>query len=330
MDALIDEGFGLRRYIAQGMLDYSQKLASRSSLVAKSVIWRISTSAVKMLGASQSFVKCDVYGRTFDVPGDLELASVLSRCPGYGRNLERLSATIARKYPDAPMIDVGANVGDTAVLMRRGATGPILCIEGSPRYAALCRRNLESIPRVTVVNAFVDTGRAINARIDENKGSGSAVFDETCETPTYSLAQAAAQFGFAGAKLVKIDTDGFDGRIIQAALPWLSSAQPVLFWELDLTSDEAHSGPGLDVLRSLAEIGYDQLMFYSNTGDYIVTADALDSDLLDDLTWYTSKRANRLRVPPAYADVCAFPRMDRDLAVELRARERRARSASAV
>jgi len=308
--------------VAQTILNCSQRLAARSSGLTRAAIWRASSSIARGAGLSNCVVQCDVYGSTLDVPGDMGLASMLSRCPKYGRNVERFAAAVARKYANASMIDVGANIGDTALLMRRGATGPILCIEGSPRYAAVCQRNLESVSQITVVNAFVDTGSTIRARMVETNGTGSAVFDESSEIPTVALAEIVQRFGFANAKLLKIDTDGFDGRIIEGALSWLQNAMPIMYWELDLTSDQEHAGPGTKVFESLSKIGYDQVMFYSNTGDYILTTSTRNHDLLEDLSWYTSMREDRLRVPPAYADVCAFPSIDADLAEALQAEER--------
>ncbi len=50
------------------------------------------------------------------------------------------------KYPDLTFIDIGANVGDTVVLLRAlGAGSPILCIEGDDRFFAILSKNLHGM-----------------------------------------------------------------------------------------------------------------------------------------------------------------------------------------
>ena len=61
--------------------------------------------------------------------------------PHYRENLGRLAAAVERKYPGRGFIDVGANAGDNAAIVRAHSSLPILCIEGSE----LERGRLDSI-----------------------------------------------------------------------------------------------------------------------------------------------------------------------------------------
>ena len=277
---------------------------------------------VQRLGLSHQIVRCEMYGQVMELPAESDLPSVLSRFPNYGRNLTLIAAGVTAKYPRAPIIDIGANIGDTAVMLRNAADGPILCIEGSERYAGLCRSNLQATPGVTVVQALVDTGDSSIGRIVERGGSGKAVRDESSGVRSLTLAEVAEVYGFSCARLVKIDTDGFDGRIIGAALPWIACAVPVLFWEFELTGDAENSGPGSRIFAMLAEIGYERSTFYSNTGDYVLTLRSCQTQELQDICWYFGQRPNRGKVPPHFADVCAFPAKDADIQEWVRHRER--------
>lgn len=51
--------------------------------------------------------------------------------------LGRVAARIWRKYPQMVAVDVGANIGDTASIIRSGCPAPIICFEGDRTYEAL-------------------------------------------------------------------------------------------------------------------------------------------------------------------------------------------------
>jgi FkbM family methyltransferase len=317
---------GARRIIAQFLLAFTLRTSRSASPIARKIVWRIYAFAVQFLGLSHQVVRAEIYGRAMELPAEHSISSVLSQHPNYGRNLALVAAAVSAKYPGAPMIDVGANIGDTAILMRNVADSPILCIEASERYVFLCRLNLNATPGITVVQAFVDVGDSSVGRIVEERGRPGRVVRDASGVRSITLAEAAKEQGFAGAKLVKIDTEGFDGRIIQAALPWIARALPVLFWELDLTADAANSGPGSHIFELLASVGYERFTFYSNFGDYVLTLRAAQTEELQDLSWYFGQRPNRNYVPPYFADVCAFSARDADVHQSVREKERRLNS----
>jgi len=322
MDKAFHAKNGLRHMIAQRLLESALRISRSSSEIAGKIAWACYKATVQRLGLSHQIVRCKIYGHAMELPADSDLPSVLSRYPNYGRNLALIAAAVSAKYPGAPIIDVGANIGDTAVMLRDAADGPILCIEGSERYADLCRSNLHGAQGVTVVQALVDTGDLSIGRIVEAGGSGKAIRDESPGVRSLTLAEAAEEYGFSCARLVKIDTDGFDGRIIGAALPWIACALPVLFWEFELTGDAQNSGPGSRIFGMLAEVGYERFALYSNTGDYVLTLRSCQIQELQDVSWYFGQRPNRSHVPPHFADVCAFPAKDADIQESVRHRER--------
>src|SRR5262245_54187834 len=68
------------------------------------------------------------------------LPQILSGLPNFGRNLADVVDALDTQEPH--VIDVGANIGDTAVLLARFAPGAkVLCIEGDPRFMSDLRGN---------------------------------------------------------------------------------------------------------------------------------------------------------------------------------------------
>jgi len=319
----------LRNRIAQVIFNQFTRFSSKTNGVEHKLLWK-AYSELARLAPKDTLVRYDVYGRTIQLPVSSPLPSAMTRRPRPNENLQRLAAIVANTYPGSSMIDIGANIGDTALAMRWAADRPILCVEGSSYYSNLCEQNLQGIKGITVVNAFVDTETGTTAAsIVENGGSGRAFFSEgSGAARTVSLAELASTYGYLNAKLVKIDCDGFDGRIIQGALPWIRETRPTLFWECELTGDAVVGGPGRRLFDLLSDAGYWYFAFYSNTGDYITTATADNPSLIDDLCWYLGLRLNRMQSPPAYADVCAIQKSDIEIFELLRKGEDKTRSVS--
>src|SRR5690349_20766856 len=72
----------------------------------------------------QFFLECD---------SSHHLPQILNGVPNFGRNLADVVNALEAKEPH--VIDVGANIGDTAILLARFAPGAkVLCIEGDSRF----------------------------------------------------------------------------------------------------------------------------------------------------------------------------------------------------
>src|SRR5271156_3496303 len=74
------------------------------------------------------------------------------------RLYDRFLPVLCRHLPNGWIVDVGANVGDTAVGIARETSNPILSVEASAEFYALLERNTAGL-RVRCVHALVGTGR---------------------------------------------------------------------------------------------------------------------------------------------------------------------------
>src|SRR5262245_14114577 len=83
-----------------------------------------------------------------------QLPRILAQLPDFGRNLADI--VLALKIDQAHIIDVGANIGDTALLLARFAPGAkVLCIEGDPQFMPYLETNMSQITGVTAVRAIL-------------------------------------------------------------------------------------------------------------------------------------------------------------------------------
>ena len=143
-----------------------------------------------------------------------------------------------------------------------------------------------------------------------HEDEGSAGFVSSPETvSTQSLDDLLSANGeFRAARLLKIDTDGFDSHIIRGALPWLRAQRPVLFWECDPVADAAASGCGIELFHDLREAGYATFTFFANSGEVVCGCKATDNSIIEDLYRFLYRRSHM-----PYADVCAVSEKDSDL-----------------
>jgi FkbM family methyltransferase len=254
------------------------------------------------------------------LPLDHNFPHLRKDLPQYSLNLGRLVKYAGRKYPDLTLIDIGANVGDSAAVVRLEAQCPILCIEGDPGFFELLRHNCQALRDVVSICAYVgaeDAERPVEVQrlagsaslIPSTSGSAMA----RMRTLDALLTEAPK---FARAKFVKIDTDGFDCRILMRHTKFLQAAKPVALFEYAPFFFQRIGDDGFKVFSALRESGYKTVMFYDYAGYYLASVDLDNQALLRDLHCYFEDREGR-----KYADVCAFHGEDRALAAECRGRE---------
>lgn len=202
--------------------------------------------------------------------------------PLYSVSIGRIAAQLG-----GAVVDIGANVGDTAAIVRNATDVPILCVEGDERFFALLERNAARFdPPIELERAFVRGPE--RAAIERARGTARLVSGEG-DVRTRTLAEILADHpAFAAPRLVKIDTDGFDVPIVLAELELLARLRPVLFFEYD---------PGLGaepvVFERLSEIGYRRAHVYANTGELSGTVEIRDGvpihgEYVDVCTWHES------------------------------------------
>lgn len=239
----------------------------------------------------------------------------------YDWALGELVPLLLDKYPDATAIDIGANVGDTAALLCRERTIPVLCIEAHPRFLPYLRRNLERLPGgIELVECLVGArpGTVPAASFTAHHGTamvhGAAV--PGADGPGIAvrpLAEIVREHPrFLNARVLKTDTDGSDFEILQSSLEVLSRNRPVLYFEYDPTLRADGARAAAETIAALVQSGYRHFLVQDNFGHFLGRIDtgieerfaALDRYLFSNL--YFGRQIY-------YYDVCAFSAADQDL-----------------
>jgi FkbM family methyltransferase len=265
--------------IVRGILGASpENLAGRSKLKALITLRRL------LVRTGDPLLTWRIGGIDLLLPLSHELPFYRHDHPLYERAIGRIAAQLG-----GPVVDVGANVGDTAAEIRSKSDVPILCVEGDDRFFTILSRNARSLQPVELEHAFVEGPK--HGRIERGRGTSRVVAGED-ELRAKPLTQILDEHPrFAEPALVKVDTDGMDVPILLANLDLLARTRPVLFFEYD-----PHLGATPDVFPRLREIGYERAHVYENTGELVQTSELLGA-IHDDYVGHGGAR---------YADVCAF------------------------
>jgi FkbM family methyltransferase len=245
----------------------------------------------------------------------------------YDFALGPIASTIARKYPDFSAIDIGANVGDTAAIICHKRDVPVLCVEGDAALLPLLHTNARRIgPHIVIEEAFVGAeGDTVDLGAICGSGLNATLTPAADGAPRLRL-QTLAEIldrhpNFRSAKLLKIDTEGYDFRIIEGSLHFLAAAKPVVFFEYDPSFHAPDLRAGIKTIQILLAIGYGHAIVYDNHGNFMLSMSG--GDMVERFTDLNAFLASNRRYGTAvhYIDVCAIHDEDADLHSAIRGAE---------
>ncbi len=223
--------------------------------------------AVRTLAPDRE-VRRVVQGTELRLPWSHRLPDYVAVHATYGRNIVDLATVLAaRTEGPLQVLDIGANVGDTALQVLAHVDARVLCVEGDPYWLTWLERNVGADPRVVIEPSLVSVDDG--AELSPVRQGGTTRFEATGAVGSAHVRTPAEirdrHPEFAGVRLVKCDTDGFDVPLVPAiARAW--GTTPVLFFEYDhrLTRLAGHDPATL--WPALADLGYVEAGVWDNHG----------------------------------------------------------------
>jgi FkbM family methyltransferase len=256
------------------------------------------------------------------VPDDHKISEIHSIHALYDRAYGFILREVARRAPDGTIVDIGANVGDTAAYMASHVGNPILSIEGGQPFLEYLRSNLRFLgPQVTLLEKFVLPSALAQRSMHYGtlSGTGSMVLAYPGAAPVARegfidvqglLARARELSRDGSLALVKSDTDGLDGYIMNDAI---AHAEVPLFFECDPTLVLPDVGnPWRPLFQELDARRY-AIVVFDNLGRPMFVDDQRPGATLRDLCGYVSFQRSVHPVNIHYLDVWAFPESWRDV-----------------
>jgi FkbM family methyltransferase len=196
--------------------------------------------------------------------------------PSYGQNLVKLATDLAARLPvdQQPLrvVDIGANVGDSALQINAATGAHVLCIEGDPYWAEYLHRNVDGNVAITVEEVLLLPEESELAASSPVRDHGTTRFIQDSGGPAALPSATASDLrarnqDFDRVRLIKSDTDGFDPALVPAAAQAWADCGPVLFFEFDPELARKVGYDPNDMWGVLADLGYSRLAIWDNAGE---------------------------------------------------------------
>jgi len=277
------------------------------------------------VGSNSPLISVKIGDYELFIQGNNSLWREYQKNPEYTAQLGRIAGAVFAVYPDAYAIDIGANIGDTAALIKSHAEVPIICVEGDSAVFPLLEKNISSMKEVSAFCCFLGE-RTEEIRVTVEKDGWDATLiptnaDSSQSGRTLSLLSLTDLLLRAKptgtCKLLKVDIEGFDLRVIRGATNLLRSDRPVILFEFNHQNLTKLDEDGLAIFTYLADQGYDRLHIYDGQGFFITQCPISDAETLGDLDSYA-----RCVDGLFYYDLCAFHSSDSRLAGQILENER--------
>lgn len=253
----------------------------------------------------------DIAGFTLKIPYSSSIDRLIDSHPLYSRNLNRLVVFVQKYFPAATLIDVGANIGDTVALVRSLSNIPILCIEGEKHFFDCLRDNMKQFKDIETVYCFLGEEDGISSfrRI----GSDTSLYLESSLGDNLEIQKLDTclknKRGFIDAKVFKIDTDGFEMKILRGASEYILRAKPTLFLEFSPPHYQLAGENPLALFDLLASFGYKCVLIYDFKGLLVTCVSLDDTQHIYSLCDYICQRESSI----PYFDLAVFHETDQDL-----------------
>lgn len=228
----------------------------------------------------------------------------------YDRGWKHALRSIGSARPRSTIIDVGANVGDTAAFIRSHTKNPILCVEGGDDFIPYLRHNVDIIGKdIRVIEDFVAPQADFKASYTSETGTGRLVPDTNADFSSVSLSdvlRAARDLGDGGIALFKSDTDGMDAILISEALDLCPNTP--LFFECDYRLTQTADGKDIwsGIFGDLKNRKSSMIVF-DNHGLPMMCMDCVDVDIINDIQGWIHCQHQLHSVRTHYIDLVVFP-----------------------
>ncbi|MGN4126599.1 FkbM family methyltransferase [Lysinibacillus sphaericus] len=212
----------------------------------------------------------------------------------YDRQLKNICKYIDSKKNlkgNISVIDIGANIGDTVINIGM-KNGKYLLVEGEKLYSHLIHDNLKNYTFFLEQYFLTDIETEDLYVSVANNGTGQLIKDYKKElddvtTDFITLDKLVSEsYPDFHADILKVDTDGFDFKVLRGAKNVIKQDKPVIFFEWDKKSLVEQGENEISIFGYLNDLGYERALLYDNFGELLTIVNTKDEDNLKVLMNY--------------------------------------------
>lgn len=256
------------------------------------------------------FIKYNVGSVTLKLPSSHQLPNYQRENVYYDRFLPFLA-----KYTDkdSAILEVGANVGDTVAGLIQSCANKIIAIEGHPVFYDLLCENVASFPcsdRIVTHRALVGSGKYLGTLLGNGSTASLRLDGKTMVSRLDEIA-SKLKVNFQKVALIIIDTDGYDGDVLNSASGIITASKPVVYWE-NCFENADQENDLQQAYRLLVAATYEYFTIFDNFGvPLMVNA---DPEALMNFNRYVAmiRRSSATHPSIYYTDVCATTEQNKE------------------
>ena len=169
------------------------------------------------------------------------------------------------------IIDIGANIGDTAVAMIQNCNNKYIAVEPSDKFYSFLEKNIALLKnkdsnRTTLIKKMIGTG-SFSGELTHASGTATISINNN-STQDFVRLDNIIDENFE-IEFLKVDIDGFDYDAILSSENILKKNEPIIFWENEIHTNDQNAGyeKMYDLLDSL---GYKYLYVFDNFGNILL------------------------------------------------------------
>lgn len=169
------------------------------------------------------------------------------------------------------IIDVGSAIGDTNLFLLKNLSnkiGSLYCIEGDADFFQYLEENKVNFPKSYLYNVMLSDSddKKINSLIKTHLGTACAIGSE--QVSTFSLDTLLFNDLGENVDILKIDVDGFDGKILKGSKKILSTFKPFIIFEWHPIMISKTGNSFFEHFEFLTQLGYNKFLWFNKYGEF--------------------------------------------------------------
>lgn len=206
----------------------------------------------------------NVRGTQMLAPASHPIEELIGSQPLRDINVGIIAKYASSKYPNDALIDIGANIGDTALMMSHNCDNPLILIEGSDYFITYLRHNAKLLSNTYCIHhAILGDGSQVEGTL--HHWGGTAFLETDTNTNKISTTKLEDIADNSEICFIKSDTDGNDFAIILSSIGLMKRCSPVLHFEHQVRTNE-DSLLVQKIVTELSNIGYKYLIIWDTSG----------------------------------------------------------------
>ena len=257
----------------------------------------------------KSISKIQIGNYIIKIPSKHLLIKIIKEQPIRDLFIGELAKIVTNKYPNREIIDIGANIGDTAAIISSKSNATLILVEPSNYYFKFLTKNVVGFPNKTILyNFMILDGEKIDGLLIH--WGGTAFFKES-NIENKNLTKKISEIS-TNPSLIKIDTDGHDYKIINSNLDYIKIQNPILIFEIQIENNNDFNDIS-NLLFNLTSIGYTNFSLFDDQGFCIInTNDIKYINMLNN--YILNQSMNKIiRKSISNYDICCFHNSEQDL-----------------